>query len=72
MIELAHEVILVSDGTYPELGAKCMQDRNIWMVDHCDALIAVWDGTSGGTANCVGYAKRVGKPIVYIDPTNIA
>jgi len=71
MIELAHEVVLVSDGTYPELGAKCMQDRNIWMVDHCDALIAVWDGTSGGTANCVGYAKRVGKPIVYIDPTHI-
>ena len=70
MLELAHEVVLVSDGTYDELGAKCMQDRNIWMVDHCDALIAVWDGTSGGTANCVKYALKVNKPIVYINPNN--
>jgi len=71
MLELAHKVVLVSDGTYPELGAKCMQDRNIWMVDHCDALIAVWDGTSGGTANCVQYAQKVGKPIVHINPNNL-
>lgn len=70
MLELAHEVVLVSDGTYDELGAKCMQDRNIWMVDHCDALIAVWDGTSGGTANCVKYALKVNKPIVYINPND--
>jgi uncharacterized phage-like protein YoqJ len=48
-----------------------MQDRNIWMVDHCDALIAVWDGTSGGTANCVRYAQKVGKPIVFIDPYDL-
>lgn len=71
MLELAAQVVLVSNGTYPELGAKCMQDRNIWMVDHCDALIAVWDGTSGGTANCVQYAQKVGKPIVFINPNNL-
>ena len=71
MLELAIQVVLVSDGTYTELGAKCMQDRNIWMVDNCDALIAVWDGTSGGTANCVQYAQKVGKPIVFINPNNL-
>ena len=71
MLELAREVVLVSNGTYDELGAKCMQDRNIWMVDHCNVLIAVWDGSSGGTANCVNYAKSVNKPIVYINPNDL-
>src|SRR5688572_1461344 len=33
----------------------CMQDRNKWMVDNADALVAVWNGSSGGTANCVKY-----------------
>ncbi len=46
----------------------CMQNRNIWMVDNCDLLIAVWDGTSGGTANCVKYAKSVNKEIIIINP----
>lgn len=39
------------------------------MVDRCDRLIAVWDGSNGGTGNCVKYAKEVGKPIVVINPT---
>lgn len=68
IVDRAHRVVLVGDGTYDELGTKCMQDRNIWMVDHCDALIAVWDGSSGGTANCVNYAQSVNKPIVRINP----
>lgn len=45
-----------------------MQKRNQWMVDNCDILIAVWDGTSGGTGNCVKYAKSVHKQIIHIDP----
>jgi uncharacterized phage-like protein YoqJ len=44
---------------------SCMQERNIWMVDNCTRLIAVWDGSSGGTENSIGYAD--GKvPIDYI------
>jgi uncharacterized phage-like protein YoqJ len=35
-----------------------LQKRNEWMVDHCDLLIAVWDGSEGGTANCVRYARH--------------
>ena len=35
-----------------------MQARNVWMTDHCDLLLALWDGSSGGTGNCVEYAKR--------------
>ena len=49
----------------------CMQKRNEWMVDNCDILIAVWDGTSGGTANCVEYAKSKGKQIIFISPNDL-
>lgn len=63
--KLAAEEVIVSPGGY---SADKMQVRNIWMVDNCDVLIAVWDGTKGGTGNCVEYAKSVNKQIYYIDP----
>jgi len=56
---------LVSETGYDN---SVMQKRNIWMVDNCDLLIAVWDGTSGGTANCVKYAESIGKEITRINP----
>lgn len=49
----------------------CMQIRNEWMVDNCDILIAVWDGSSGGTANCVKYAESKNKQIIYINPKEL-
>lgn len=67
MLSLASEVVMVHDGPYNN---TCMDKRNEWMVDHCDALVAVWDGTSGGTANCVKYAKKMKKPIVFINPND--
>jgi len=50
---------------------SCMQRRNEYMVDNCDVLIAVWDGTPGGTANCVKYAIEKGIQIQYINPSKI-
>lgn len=48
-----------------------MQARNEWIVDHSDHMLAVWNGSPGGTGNCVGYAmKRVGNSITFIDPRN--
>lgn len=47
---------------------NCMQDRNIWMVNNCDLLIAVWNGTEGGTYNCLKYAISKKKEIIIIDP----
>lgn len=47
------------------------QVRNEWIVDHCDVLLAVWDGSSGGTANCVAYAEKVGRETVRIDPKTL-
>ncbi len=62
----ADDLIIVSEGGY---SAYKMQLRNEWMVDHCDKLIAVWDGTPGGTCNCISYAKAKGKEIIRINPT---
>jgi len=38
--------------------------RNEWMVNRCNRLLAMWDGTGGGTSHCVNYAAaRGGIPI---------
>lgn len=43
-----------------------MQQRNKWMVDNADRVVALWNGSSGGTANCVAYADKVHKPVVNL------
>ena len=53
LLERADDVVVVSPGGY---AAWKMQVRNVWMVDHCDLVLAVWDGSEGGTANCYRYA----------------
>jgi len=58
----------ISSGRYT---SDCMQNRNEWMVNNCNVLIAVWDGSSGGTANCVKYAESIGKDIFRIDIRNM-
>lgn len=44
------------------------------VVNHCDVLIAVWDGKPaagrGGTAETVDYADKVGRSTYIIDPAN--
>jgi uncharacterized phage-like protein YoqJ len=45
---------------------SCMQKRNEYMVDNSDYAIAVWDGSSGGTKNCIDYLKKKQKPIKYV------
>lgn len=36
------------------------------MVDDCDSLLALWDGSSGGTKNCLDYARKKGKPYINL------
>ena len=42
----------------------CMLRRNRAMVDAADALLTVFDGSEGGTAATIRYAKRCGVEIV--------
>jgi uncharacterized phage-like protein YoqJ len=59
--------VVVSPGPY---AAWKMQTRNEWMVDYGDKLISVWDGTKGGTFNCITYATMRKKEIIRIDPND--
>lgn len=55
----------------PGYSAQKMQERNKWLVNQCDILLGVFDGSSGGTANCIEYAKSINKQIIIINPASI-
>lgn len=42
------------------------QTRNEWMVDNSNKLLAIWNGSKGGTSNTVEYARSIGKPVINI------
>ena len=64
LLSKASEVVTVSSGGY---SAKKMQIRNEWMVNSCDTLIACFNGSKGGTYNCIQYAKTLNKNISFIE-----
>ena len=55
----------VSQGPY---NPSLMQIRNQAMVDAADRYVAIWDQTSGGTANCVAYARKQRRPLTVYNP----
>lgn len=68
---LAHcsAVYTVRPGEY---AAWKMLERDKWMVDRCNVLIAVWNGdTSGGTYHTYQYAGSIGKSIIRINPREL-
>lgn len=69
IVKFADQVTFVSNKPYNN---HCMQDRNVYMVNQANLVLAVWDKTSGGTANCVRYAKSLGKHIDIVAPNEIA
>lgn len=58
-------VTMVSEDAY---APYLMQKRNEYMVDKADILLAVWDGTKGGTGNCVKYAMKTGRTTYQYHP----
>lgn len=55
--------------------AACYRNRNRWMVDHSDTVLAVYTPINAeqrsGTAATVRYARKQLKRIVYIHPTTL-
>lgn len=47
---------------------NCFMKRNIWMVDHSNLVIAVFNGASGGTKNTIEYAQQEGIQIIQMIP----
>ncbi len=60
----AAEVVIVSPGSY---APEKMKIRNHWMVDRCDKLLAAFDGSPGGTGECVSYAQKINRDIIRIN-----
>lgn len=44
----------------------CMLRRNRYMVEHADILMTVFDGSPGGTAATVRYAKSRGLRLITL------
>lgn len=61
LISRAHSVRVIC----PSYSPAAMQARNVAMVDACTDLLALWDGTSGGTANCLAYART--RPVTILN-----
>lgn len=55
LLEDARKVVLCSE----EYSPMAMNERNKAMCHAARGLVALWDGSAGGTANCVRYWERV-------------
>lgn len=73
LLARAEEVRVVSEGAARE---DAYLDCGMETVNHCDLLLAVWDGAPargrGGTAEIVAYARELGRPLVIIDPADLS
>lgn len=58
-------VTVVCEGAY---AAHKMQVRNEWMVDRAVRICALWNGTPGGTANCLNYRGEWQRPVDNLWP----
>jgi len=65
ILSKADEVVLVTDAVY---SPWLMQVRNKFMVNMADEVLAIWDGSEGGTGNCVKYANETNKKVTIINP----
>lgn len=63
VLENADSVHYVSK-TY---SSAVFQQRNRWMVDHSERVIAIFTGERGGTKNTLDYARRKGVERIIID-----
>jgi len=65
LLKRAAMVVCVGSDVLADADIKAvMQWRNEFMVDHCHILLACFDGSGGGTANCVKDAAEQKKTIV--------
>jgi uncharacterized phage-like protein YoqJ len=63
LLNSAADTVIVCQGGY---SPEKMQRRNEWMVDRADKVLALWDGSRGGTGNCILYAERKRTPIINV------
>lgn len=67
ILERADVITQVTNQTFKE-NPSCMLIRNIYMINNSNLIIAVFDGTSGGTKHAFDYAQKLGINICRINP----
>ena len=67
IVRKADVVHYVSEAKY---SGTCMNDRNNYMVEQSDVVIAVWNGKPSGTGNAIKMARDAGKKVRIVDPFN--
>lgn len=70
--KILHKADIVHYVSKEEYLNSCMNDRNKYMVEQSDVVIAVWNGKPSGTGNTVKMAKLSGKKIKVVNPYNPA
>lgn len=63
ILDRAKKVVYVCEEGY---AAYKMHHRNKWMVDRATEILALWNGSAGGTKNCVDYAILKNKSVVNV------
>ena len=66
--KILHKADVVHYVSETEYTDTCMNDRNNYMVEQSDVVIAVWNGKPSGTGNTVIMAKNAGKKIRIVNP----
>lgn len=60
-----------SEITDKSTAVQAMLDRDKDLVNACGLLVAYWNGTKGGTAHTVGFAKTAKRDILIFNPDEI-
>lgn len=68
LLEAAKTIVVIGDEPpFSEHQVNIlMQRRNEWMVDRAEGMLALHDGSWGGTFNCLVYAKKRGVPVTNL------
>lgn len=64
LLKMASKIVCVSPGGY---APEKMQVRNEWMVDYADLVAALFNGSRGGTRNCILYAQGKSPPVPVVN-----
>ena len=64
ILAAADKVTLLQESYTP----FCMQLRDAYMVEEADIVLAVWNGSKGGTAYTVNCARKRGRTIIILPP----
>lgn len=61
---ILNEADIIHNVSLEKYSKNCMNDRNLYMVNKADLVIAVWNGKPSGTLNTIKMAKSVKKDLI--------